>query len=65
MRQDCRITAERISESLEEASAALLDKLCEGEPEQVRRIAWTMFATRVAFGDGLGSCFVLPPVEEC
>lgn len=65
MRQDCKTVAERISESLEEASAALLDKLCEGEPEQVRRIAWTMFATRVAFGDGLGSCFVLPPVEEC
>ena len=65
MRQDCKTVAERISESLEEASAALLDKLCEGEPEQVRRIAWTMFATRVAFGDGLGCCFVLPPVEEC
>lgn len=65
MRQDFKTVAERISESLEEASAALLDKLCEGEPEQVRRIAWTMFATRVAFGDGLGSCFVLPPVEEC
>lgn len=57
--------AERISKVVEACAAELLDKLCEGEPEQVRRIAWTMFATRVAFGDGLGSCFVLPPVEEC
>ena len=57
--------AERLSVSLEEAAGALLDKMCEGEPEQVRRIAWDMFVTRVAFANGRGSCFTLPPIEEC
>lgn len=57
--------AERLSVSLEEAAGALLDKLCEGEPEQVRRIAWDMFVTRIAFANGQGECFRLPPLEEC
>lgn len=65
MRQYCVTVAEKISVSLEESAAALLDKLCEGEPEQVRRIAWDMFATRIAFNNGQSSCFVLPPLEEC
>lgn len=65
MRQYCVTVAEKISVSLEEAAAALLDKMCEGEPEQVRRIAWDMFATRIAFANGQSSCFVLPPLEEC
>lgn len=56
--------AEKISKSMEDAAGALLDKLCEGEPEQVRRIAWDMFVTRVAFANGKGSYFVLPPLEE-
>lgn len=56
--------AERLSVSLEEAAGALLDKLCEGEPEQVRRIAWDMFVTRVAFANGQGCCFQLPPLED-
>lgn len=56
--------AERLSVSLEEAAGALLDKLCEGEPEQVRRIAWDMFVTRIAFANGQGDRFVLPPLDE-
>lgn len=56
--------AERISKALEDAAEALLEKLCEGEPADVRRTAWHMFVTRVAFGDGMGSCFVLPPLDE-
>lgn len=56
--------AERLSVSLEEAAGALLDKLCEGEPDQVRRIAWDMFVTRIAFANGQGDRFVLPPLDE-
>lgn len=65
MRQYIVTVAEKISVSLEEAAEALLDKLCEGEPEDVRRIAWTMFVTRVAFANGQGDRFVLPPLDDC
>ena len=65
MKQYCMTVAERISGSLEEAASALLDKLCEGEPEQVRSMAWTMFVTRVAFANGQGDHFILPPLDEC
>lgn len=64
MRQYCMTVAEKISASLEEAAGALLDKMCEGEPEQVRRIAWDMFVTRIAFANGQGDRFVLPPLDE-
>lgn len=53
--------AERISLSVEACAEELLDKLCEGDPEQVRSMAWTMFVTRVAFANGQGDRFVLPP----
>ena len=56
--------AERISKSVEACAEELLDKLCEGEPEQVRRIAWDMFVTRIAFANGQGDRFVLPPLDE-
>lgn len=65
MRQYIVTVAEKISVSLEEAAGALLDKLCEGEPEEVRRIAWDMFATRIAFANGQGDRFILPPLDEC
>lgn len=65
MRQYIVTVAEKISVSLEEAAAALLDKLCEGEPAEVRRIAWDMFTTRVAFANGQGDRFILPPLDEC
>lgn len=65
MRQYCMTVAEKISIDLEEGAGALLDKLCEGEPDQVRCIAWDMFVTRVAFANGKGCRLVLPPVEEC
>ena len=65
MRQYCVTVAEKMSISLEEEAQALLDKLCEGEPTEVRKIAWDMFVTRVAFANGKGNCFVLPPIEEC
>lgn len=65
MRQYIVTVAEKISISLEEAAWALLDKLCEGEPEEVRRIAWDMFATRITFANGHCDLFILPPLEEC
>lgn len=65
MRQYIVTVAEKISVSLEEAAGALLDKLCEGEPEEVRRIAWDMFTTRIAFANGQGDRFILPPLDEC
>lgn len=65
MRQYVMTVAEKMSISLEESAHALLDKLCEGEPAEVRRIAWDMFTTRVAFANGQGDRFVLPPLDEC
>lgn len=65
MKQYCLTVAEKISISLEEGAGALLDKLCEGEPEDVRRIAWDMFVTRIAFANGCGDFFCLPPLDEC
>ena len=65
MRQYIVTVAEKISISLEETAGALLDKLCEGEPEEVRRIAWDMFTTRIAFANGQGDRFILPPLDEC
>ena len=65
MRQYIVTVAEKISVSLEEAAGALLEKLCEGEPAEVRRIAWDMFTTRIAFANGQGDQFILPPLDEC
>lgn len=64
MTQYCMVKAERISQSLEDAAGTLLKKLCEGEPAEVRRAAWTMFVTSVGFANGMGDCFVLPPLDE-
>lgn len=65
MTQYYMVKAERISRSLEDEAGMLLDKLCEGEPSDVRRAAWTMFVTRVAFANGQGDRFILPPLDEC
>lgn len=65
MRQYCVTVAEKMSISLEENALALLDKMCEGQPAEVRQIAWDMFVTKVAFANGKGDCFVLPPLDEC
>lgn len=65
MRQYCVTIAEKMSRALEQEAQALLDKLCEGEPGEVRQIAWDMFATRVAFANGKCDCFILPPLDEC
>lgn len=64
MKQYAMVTAERISKSLEDAAGALLDKMCEGEPDPVRSLAWTMFVTRLGFANGQGDRFVLPPLDE-
>ena len=56
--------AEKISISLEQAVEWMLDKLCEGEPKAVRNMAWTMLATRMGFSGGMGSYFILPPIDE-
>ena len=56
--------AERISKAVEACAEDLLDKLCEGESKAVRSMAWTMLATRMGFSGGMGSCFVLPPIDE-
>lgn len=65
MKQYILVKAEQISKNLEDAASTLLDKLCEGEPEQVRSMAWTMFVTSIGFANGQGDCFHLPPLEEC
>lgn len=64
MKQYCMVKAQEISRNLEDAAETLLDKLCEGEPADVRRMAWTMFVTSVGFANGQGDCFVLPPLDE-
>lgn len=65
MRQYCVTVANKISTSLEENAQALLDKLCEGEPPEVKKIAWDMFVTKLAFANGKADWFVLPPIDEC
>ena len=57
--------AEKISLSVEGCARELLEKLCEGESDDVRSMAWTMFVTRVAFDNGQGDHFILPPLDEC
>ena len=44
--------AEKISISLEQALEWMLDKLCEGYPEDVRRAAWSLFSTRIGIANG-------------
>ena len=56
--------AERISLSVEGCARELLEKLCEGESDDVRRMAWDMLVTRMAFANGQCDCFVLPPLDE-
>ena len=56
--------AERISLSVEACAEELMDKLCEGEPKALRNMAWKMLATRMGFSGGMGSCFILPPIDE-
>jgi hypothetical protein len=56
--------AEQISKAVEACAEELLDKLCEGESKEVRDMAWTMLATRMGFSGGMGSFFVLPPLDE-
>lgn len=60
-----RERAERISQIVEANIVDLLDKLCDGEPDCVRDVAWGMLATRIAFRSGRGECFVLPPLDDC
>lgn len=59
------VQAERISADVEGNIADLIDKLCEGEPQDVRSMVWSMVATRIAFLSGRGDCFQLPPLDEC
>jgi hypothetical protein len=56
--------AEQISKAVEACAEELLDKLCEGESNEVRDMAWTMLATRIGFSGGMGNFFVLPPLDE-
>lgn len=65
MHQYCVTVANKISTSLEENAQALLDKLCEGEPQEIKKIAWDMFVTKLAFANGKADWFVLPPIDEC
>ncbi len=65
MMQYSVVRAERISADVEGNIADLIDKLCEGEPPEVRPMVWSMVATRIAFLSGRGDCFHLPPLEEC
>lgn len=65
MKQYCVAVANKICDSLEENAQALLDKLCEGEPSEIRSMAWNMFVTKLAFANGQADWFVLPPLDEC
>lgn len=65
MKQYCVAVANKICDSLEENAQALLDKLCEGEPAEIRSMAWNMFITKLAFANGQSDWFVLPPLDEC
>ena len=65
MSQYCVTVAEKMSKVLEEEAQALLDKLCEGEPPEVRKTTWDMFVTKLAFSNGRSDWFILPPLEEC
>lgn len=65
MMQYAMVKAQQISQDMEDAAGALFDKMCEGEPEQVRSMAWTMFVTKLGFANGQGDSFVLPPLDEC
>ena len=56
--------AERISLSVEACAEELMDKLCEGEPQALRNMTWTMLATRMGFSGGMGNYFTLPPIDE-
>lgn len=64
MKQYCLVKAEEISRNMEDAAAALFDKMCEGEPADVCRMAWTMYVTKLGFANGQGDNFVLPPLDE-
>lgn len=64
MQQYNMTQALRISESVEANIADLIDKMCDGEPREVRGMVWSMVATRIAFRSGRGDCFRLPALEE-
>lgn len=65
MKLNVMVTAERISRSAEACMADLLDKLCEGEPDGIREMAWAMLAARMFSSCAMVDCFQLPPLDEC
>lgn len=65
MMQYSLVRAERISADVEGNISDLIEKLCEGEPPEVKPMVWSMIATRLSALTGRGACFVLPPLEEC
>lgn len=65
MMQHEMVKAERLSKAVEETMSDLVDKLCEGEPEELRGAVWTMLAKRMAVRQSRGACFKLPGLDDC
>lgn len=58
------VKADRISRDVEACARELMDKLCDGEPAQIGRLAWTLMAVRMSRYTTSGEHFQLPPLEE-
>lgn len=65
MMQYNMVQATRIAEAVEQNIADLIGKLCEGEPPEVSDMVWAMVTTKLLASCTWGSCFRLPPLEEC
>lgn len=59
------VKAERLSMAVEANVGDLIDKLCEGEPEEMRGVVWWMLARRLGAKHARGTCFRLPGLDEC
>ena len=59
------VKAERLSKAVEETMGDLIDKLCEGEPVELRGAVWAMLCKRMAARQSNGTCFRLPGLDDC
>lgn len=58
------VKAERISESVEANVNDLVNKLCEDESPDVRRMVWVIFCWRMAARQAGSVFFQLPDLDE-
>lgn len=59
------VNGERIARAVEANVGDLIDKLCEGEPEELRGVVWWILAKRLSAKHARGACFHLPGLDEC